>query len=513
MSTNKTKANRENPRIIVIGSGMTGLQAVVKLRQAGLDNIIVLEKDKRLGGTWRENSYPGIACDVPSHTYSFSFAPNPSWTRMNSSGAEILEYFEQVADTFDINSVIHFNEAVTQASFDGETWQVKTSHDKTYIAEMVLCATGMLHQPKYPKIKNLDKFKGDAFHTARWRHDIDLKGKRVGIIGTGSTAAQVIPKLVKEVGHLSVFQRTAQWCLPSIDFAYSKRNIQLNRKYPWRVKFAGKLYNFIMAHTISKSLIGFRFQKLMLDYFAKRHLNKSVKDPDLKAKLTPDYDPGCKRMVLSSDLYPALQAPNCSVVTEGISDMKEKGVVTEDGKLHEVDVLVYSTGFDNFAYMRPMDLYGISGRHVNEIWKDNTFDCYKSVCMSEFPNFFVMLGPYSPIGTFSIIGLSETQTDYVIKLIKKWQQGEMACIAPKASAEKAFVNRVAKGMDNTIWTTGCNSWYINSNGDPVVWPWTLSQWNKEMKEPDLNDFELGPLTVQDWRSCNEAPAQTTEPAV
>ncbi len=478
---------RRRPSVIVIGAGMTGILVAIKLREKGIDDITILEKKEKVGGTWRENTYPGVACDIPAHMYTYSFEPNPDWSHRFAHGDEIQAYFERVSEKYGVTPLVRFHEAVTSARYADARWTVKTSQGNTYTADFVVCATGILHHPAIPDIEGLDDFKGPKFHTARWDHSVDFKGKTVGIIGTGSTASQVIPELVKVADSVVVFQRTPQWIVRVPDRRYSESSKQRWRRNPLLPALYHYLYTKAVEHTFSKAVIGKWFQHKLADFLCRRNLKKSVKDPELRAKLTPNYRVGCKRIIVNSTFYDAIQKPNAHLVTEGIDHIEPRGVVTKDGKLHELDILVLSTGFHPFNFMRPMDLRGVNG-DIEQTWAKKV-QAYRSIFIPGYPNFFLMLGPNTPIGNFSVIAMSEVQTQYILKVIDRWCNEEFDAIDARPEALKAYNDYLKAGMGKTVWVGGCQSWYLDADGDPAMWPYTWKQWVKEMSEPDMRDFK------------------------
>ncbi|MCB1006326.1 MAG: NAD(P)/FAD-dependent oxidoreductase, partial [Acidimicrobiales bacterium] len=327
-------------RFAIIGAGMSGILASIKLSEAGHDDQVIYEKADRLGGTWRENTYPGIACDVPSHLYSYSFAPNPGWSHQFSPGDEIEGYFEQVADDYGVTPRIRFGEEVTHTEWRDGRWHLETGTGRTDEADVVIAATGVLHHPRMPDVEGLDTFAGPCFHSARWDHDVELAGKRVGVIGTGSTAVQIISAIVDEVGHLDVFQRTPPWIFPVQNTAYTEDELAAFRDHPERLTqlhdtLAELFSGFAAAVTDAESE-----QNKGIATACVANLESSVADPELRERLRPDYAPACKRLIMSGDYYEAIQKPNAEVVTEGIERVEERGVRTKDGVLHELDVLV-----------------------------------------------------------------------------------------------------------------------------------------------------------------------------
>ncbi len=485
------KNNKRSPSVIIIGAGMTGMLMLIKLREMGVKDIVVLEKKSAVGGTWRENTYPGVACDIPAHMYTYSFEPNPEWSHRFARGDEIQAYFERVADKYGLASAIRFNSAVTAAHYDEAEclWQVETAQGDHLQADFLISATGILHHPALPDIKGREQFRGASFHTAEWDHSVDLKGKRIGVIGTGSTACQAIPELVKVGGKVSVFQRTPQWIVNVPDRDYSEQQKQKCRRNPGLMHRLRRLYTLSVEQIFSKAVTGHKLQHAFVSLMCKLNLWRSVKDPVLRAKLTPDYKVGCKRLIANGSFYEAIQQPNAELVTEGIDNIEAQGVRTVDGRLHELDVLVYSTGFHPFNFMRPMHMTGKGGRHIDDAWAEKV-QAYRSLFIPDFPNFFLMLGPNTPIGNFSVIAMSEVQCAYVQQCIAKWSEQAFDELNVKPEAMRDYNAYLKQGMAKTVWVGGCRSWYLDKDGDPAMWPYSWKQWVSEMAQPVWADFYL-----------------------
>ena len=483
--------NRQNPSVIIIGAGMTGIALVIKLREAGITDITVLEKAETIGGTWRENRYPGVACDVPSHAYTYSFEPNPGWTKFFAEGKEIHEYFKRVYYKYGVNFSTHLNEAVTSCVYNNSQWTVKTSQDKTYVADLLFSAAGILHKPAYPDIPGLESFAGVCMHSSRWDDSIDIKGKRIGVIGTGSTASQLIPELINTQGtDVTVFQRTAQWLVEAKNKPYTAADQQRYREKPSRMNLVRNIALSVFAQGTAALVSDSRLDALMHKLFAwnaKRYLDKSITDPVLRAKLTPNFKFGCKRVVMNETFYPAIQKSNAHLVTDAIERIEPNGVVTKDGKLHELDVLVLATGFDPAAFMRPMEFKGRNGLSIDDAWKEK-ITAYRSLLIPEFPNFFLMLGPNSPIGNYSVIAMSEIQADYCIALIKLWQQNKLKEIEVTQEAVNNWRAMLKSKMSHTVWASGCQSWYLDKDDDPLTWPDKWKNWVKVMADVNIRDL-------------------------
>ena len=486
-------SDRRNPAVVIIGAGMTGLLLAIKLRESGISDITVLEKAGSIGGTWRENTYPGVACDVPSHAYTYSFEPNPDWSMHFPPGAEIFRYFDRVFHKYRIDECTRFGEAVIRCAWDGqrEKWAVDTASGNRYEADLLFSATGLLHRPVYPDIPGLDSFAGAAFHSARWDHGVELAGKRIGVIGTGSSACQIIPELVALDGtEVTVFQRTAQWIVSMENRCFSEEEKRRFRTQPWRMKLIRRQSALVYGQGTAALTSTSRFYRMvhrLTSWNARRHLARSVRDPALRARLTPDYAFGCKRVVINANFYDAIQRPNARLVTEGIGRVEPGGVRTRDGELHGLDVLVLATGFDAGAYMRPMDFTGRNGLSVDEAWAQKVC-AYRSMFIPGFPNFFLVLGPNSPIGNQSVIEISEHQTAYALQLVQQWQAGTLPVIEARPDALQRWRGMISNRMKHTVWVSGCRSWYLDRDGDALAWPDTWRRWVRSMESPDLRDF-------------------------
>lgn len=481
-------AGDRQPKVVIIGAGMSGILMGIKLREAGIDNFTLYEKADRVGGTWRDNTYPGLSCDVPAHMYTYSFEANPDYSHRYARGPEIYRYFDKVSKKYNLLPHIKFNKELVSAKYENGRWQLTTQDGEVTTADFLISACGVLHHPSYPDIAGLDSFAGTKFHTARWDHSVDLKGKRIGIIGTGSTSAQIVPKVVDVAGKLSLFQRTPQWMFPLPDKQFSEDEKNRMRESPFLPKLVRKLWSFAFEYTFARAVIG---NPLLLQFIAwscRRNLDQ-VKDPILKRKLTPDYKAACKRLIFCSDFYPAIQRPNAELVTAGIDRIDPKGIVTKDGKLHELDVLVLATGFKPHNFMRPMQMVGENGVTLDQAW-ENGAQAYRSIGIPGFPNFFMLIGPNSPIGNYSLITIAEIQANYILQLIGLYRQGKCAAIAPKAEATRRFNEAIKGAMKGTVWVTGCKSWYLDKNGNPAMWPWTFARFRHEMSTPQLAEFQL-----------------------
>ena len=469
----------------IIGAGMSGLLMGIRLQKAGM-RFRIYEKATSVGGTWRENTYPGLSCDVPSFFYSYSFEPNLDWTHRFSPGPEIREYLERVAQKYDLVKQISFGETVTSARYEDGGWTIETSGGGRVRADVLIDATGPLHIKNIPQIPGLESFEGTMFHSAEWDHDVDLTGKRIGVVGNGSTGVQMMEPLSDLASQLTMFQRTAQWIFPVGNKLYSEREREWTRRLPILAKLTRavfkRLFDVASVGVVKDGIWRRRMARGCREYLA------AVKEPELRRKLTPDYEPGCKRLILSTNFYPTLEKDNVDLVTEGVDYIEPRGIVTADGQLHELDVLVLATGF------RPHEwgidnVVGADGASLKEAWARGP-RTYRSVTMPGFPNFFMIVGPNSPIGNISIIDVSETQTKYILDCIRLLKREEGRALTPKPEAAEVFQASLREAMKGTIWVTGCDSWYLDPDGVPTLWPWSAKRFHQVMRSPDFSDFDL-----------------------
>jgi cation diffusion facilitator CzcD-associated flavoprotein CzcO len=482
--------SKKNLRVIVVGAGMSGILCGVRLQQDGITNFTIYEKGNRAGGTWRENTYPGLSCDIPSHVYSYSFEPNPDWSHQFSPGPEILDYMERTADKYGVTPFIRFGEEVTRCEYDGEKWQVETRSGIQDEADVVLMATGVLHHPSYPDINGMDDFSGEIFHSARWNHDFDWRGKRVGVVGTGSTAVQIVDAIVDEVEHLDLFQRTAQWVMPQENPEFSEEQRASFRANPELMRKMYENLSDLFGRVFANAVIDADSDELkLIEEKCRANLENNIHDPDLRRRLTPDYRATCKRLVISGEFYNAIQKPNAELIDSGIDRIEARGLRTKDGKLHELDLIVLATGFNAHQFMRPMKVVGRDGLALEDVWKRNT-PAYRSVSLPGFPNFFMLIGPNSPVGNFSLVEVAELQLNFVMQLIDHVIDKGSESIEASKSATDVFNKRLAEATKGTIWVTGCRSWYLDEDGIPAAWPWTLQRFREEMQAPEFSDFDL-----------------------
>jgi cation diffusion facilitator CzcD-associated flavoprotein CzcO len=481
--------------VVVIGAGFSGIAMAHMLSKQRGTHFVVLEKGSRAGGTWRDNTYPGCACDIPSHLYSLSFAPNADWTRMFPSQPEILEYFETVIDRFDLRQYVRLDTRVESADWQGAAglWRINIAGQPPLFAKTLVSAVGVLHHAAYPDIAGRERFAGKTIHTAWWDHDYDVGGKRVGIIGTGASAVQVVPAIADKVAHLSVFQRTPPWIAPRFDRAIPDEMRHRLRTSPLFNKwFRAKLF---WAH--EKRATGFTKQNpkalARSEALCRGLIDRQVKDPALKAKLVPNYKVGCKRLTVSSDYYPALQKPNVSLVTDSIVDIDATGVNTADGTHHDFDLLIYATGYDAQRPMAHMPIRGAEGLTLEEQWERDGKNALLGTTTVGFPNFFMITGPHTGGGHNSQVFMIEAQVHYIGQALRRMRRKRAGRMEVTRSAQNAFAQDMDRRMDQSVWKGGgCMSWFLDprTGRNTLLWPgYSTEFWVKTRRLRD-RDYDF-----------------------
>lgn len=487
----KKNEPRGDLRFVVIGAGMAGILAGVKLREAGFEDVTLYEKADRVGGTWRENTYPGLTCDVSSHSYTYTFEPNPEWSHRFPPGAEIEDYFEATAKKYGVTDLIVFNEEITRCEWRAGRWRLDLSSGARDEADVVIAATGVLHHPNVAQLDGLENFEGEVFHSARWDHAVPLDNRRIGIIGNGSTGVQIVSALAPRAGRLHHFQRTAQWIMPMENPAYTeeekasfRQDPELMRALKDRLDSGEAIERFTNAIIDADSPEMKEIEEIVLE-----NLENSVADPVLRERLYPSYRAACKRIIFSPNYYEAIQHPNAELITDPIEQVEAKGVRLASGRLVELDLLVLATGFRADRFMRPMGLAGRVGVKLEDVWEKRPH-AYLSISIPEFPNFFMLNGPNGPVGNFSLIDIAERQMNYIEQLIELIRSGRCREVCATSEAMIRFDEERVEAAKNTIWATGCNSWYLDAEGVPASWPFSQKRFRDEMSQPRLDDYEL-----------------------
>ncbi|AUM14607.1 flavin-containing monooxygenase [Ketobacter alkanivorans] len=490
-----TMTTQEHPvqsaDVLIIGAGFAGLGMAIRLKQAGIHNIIILERGTQVGGTWRDNQYPGAACDIPSNLYSYSFAPNPDWSRSYSGSAEILEYIHSMVRDFELHPFIQFEKNVAGIEFDEQhgLWHATTDKGERYSARATVLASGPLSNCSLPNIPGINDYQGKKIHSARWDHAYDLSGKKVAVVGTGASAVQIIPELVQQVDHLTVFQRTPGWVLPRVDLATPEWNKALFRTLPG-AQYMTRQALYGVHEAMALALIWRSPLTAVAERVALMHLRHQVKDRWMRRQLTPDFRIGCKRVLMTNDYYPALQQPNCKLITWPIVQMTPKGIRSVEGIEHQFDCVVFATGFDVGKAGAPFSVKGLNGRDLDDEWQIGA-QAYKSISVSGYPNLFLTFGPNSGPGHNSALVYMESQLDYAVKGIQKILQADLLALDVNASAQSAFNRNIQKRLAKTNWNSGCKSWYLTDDGfNATMYPGFATEYLAQMSQFKEKDYHL-----------------------
>jgi cation diffusion facilitator CzcD-associated flavoprotein CzcO len=472
---------------LIIGAGFTGLGAAIRLAEAGVNDIVILERSDRVGGTWRDTQYPGAGCDVPSLLYSYSFATNPTWSRTYSPAPEIYRHLEDMADTFDVRRHIRFGHEVTGLNFDDNAgvWTAKTRNRRHFRARTVVLASGPLSDASFPDIRGLDSYEGHKIHSARWDGDYDFTGKRVAVIGTGASAIQIVPELVKQAAFVKVFQRTPGWVLPRLDVATPPAVQALFARVPATQQLARQLLFWGHEATAAAMVWNTPLTSLVAR-LGRAHIRAQVKDPWLRRQLTPDFAPGCKRMLISSDYYPALQRQNCKLIDWPIATLSPVGIRTSDGIEHHLDCIVFATGYDVHLTGPPFAVTGLGGRSLHDEWSGGA-KAYKSINAHGYPNLFFMTGPNSGPGHNSLLVYIEGQLDYAVRAITTILDNDLRYLDVREDAQRRHNENIQRRLTRTTWMSGCRSWYLTEDGyNGSMYPGTATQYLRQM-----GDFRMG----------------------
>ena len=492
-----THPPRQTLRYAVIGAGMAGLLAGIRLHQAG-ERFTIYEKAATLGGTWRDNRYPGLTCDVPAHAYTYSFEPYAEWDAFYAGGAQIRGYFQQTAEKYGIMPHIRFDSEVVATVWDEAegVWRLTLADGETAEAEVVIAASGVLHHPKMPDIEGLESFAGTLLHSARWQDDAPVDGTRVGVIGNGSTGVQIVTALSERSAKLVHFQRSPQWIMPVPQFPYDEDQKQAFRDDPALIDairdnpdYWESIFRFTQAITDTHGPEIAAIEQICLD-----NLENSVRDPALREKLRPDYRAACKRLIYSWCYYDAVQRPNVAVERDRIVRVEPQGVRLSDGRLQELDVLVLATGFHADRFIRPTSVLGRGGVSLDDVWAVRP-TAYYAVTIPDFPNFFMLNGPTGPVGNFSLIDIAERQWAYIDQLLDLLRTGKARTLEPLAQAHADYEERRIAAAKTTIFGSGCSSWYLDATGVPASWPWSYAAFADAMAAPVMADYAVETVAV------------------
>ncbi len=482
--------------VAIIGAGFAGVGAGIRLKMQGDSNFVIFERAAEVGGTWRDNTYPGCACDIPSLLYSYSFEPKPGWTYSFSRQEEILFYLKHCVEKYKITPHIRFQTEIVATQFD-ETkghWTLRTKSGETTTARIIISAAGPFNAPYIPNIKGRDSFKGETFHSLTWNHDYNLNGKRVAVVGTGASAIQFIPEITPQVSQLFVFQRTPPWIMPKMDKKLTPKTHRRFKKFPWYQRFWREFIYWFLEHR-GKSNFGdlklrAKRQKLSLE-----HLHTSVSDSELRKKLTPDYEIGCKRILISDNYYPALQQENVELIAEGAEEITSNGIVTKSGELKEVDAIIYGTGFYTTKFADIFKVIGKDGKNLFEEWNNKGGEAYYGMAVNGFPNFMFMVGPNSGLGHNSIIHMMESQLNYILNYLKHLRKTptKSTYFEVKKEVQDNFNKDIQQQLSTMVWSDGgCKSYYLqNMDGkNTSIWPGSTVTYRKKTKKINLHDYEI-----------------------
>jgi len=485
-------------RIAIIGTGFSGLCLGIQLKKAGIDSFVIYEKAEGIGGTWRENTYPGAECDIPSALYSFSFEKNPNWSHKWSEQPEILEYLEYCAKKHDLYSHMEFGQRVSALHFDEEkgNWRLQTEQGVDEEFDLVVSGIGQLHKPALPAIEGIDDFQGDSFHSAQWNHDVSLEGKKVSCIGNGASAVQFLPQIAPSVSKLTVFQRSANWVLPKKDRPYSNFEKKIMTLIPpllglyrFGIWLGGEVLVYPLMYMKSDSL------RKKAEQGTKDYIESKIDEPAVREKLLPDYPMGAKRILFSDDIYDAYNRDNVKIVTDSIEKIEARGVRTKDGTLHETDVLVYASGFETNSFVTPMEVTGLGGSSLTEIWDRDGAEAYLGITHTGFPNFFMMYGPNTNLGHSSIVVMIEAQTRYILSCLAQLDKKNSPWLNVKQDVQKRYNDAIQEKLQKSSWANVDQSWYKNEQGKVTNnWSGRTTEYRKLTKHVNPDDYEFAGAT-------------------
>lgn len=495
--TTEASVERPDHEVLIVGNGFSGLGMAIKLKQAGVQDFLIIDKADSVAGTWRENTYPGCACDVPSHMYSFSFEQNPDWTRMYAPQPEIRAYLERCTDKYGLRDHLVLNTKAIGADWDEAAglWRCRAEGpdgELTVTARFLVSGIGGLHVPSEPRFPGIENFNGIVFHSAKWNHDYDLTGKRVAAIGTGASSIQFVPEIQPKVEQLDLYQRTAPWIMPKIDRGISKAERSVYKRFPLTQKLARYgIYWFlelVALRVVKSQRVGQVAERIAI-----RHLEKQVADPEKRRKLTPNYEIGCKRILMSNTYYRSLDQPNADVVTDGIAEIRAHSIVDGAGVEREVDTIILGTGFDTQAMASSVELRGIDGKLLADEWTESGIQAHRGTMIAGYPNLFFLLGPNTGLGHNSVVFMIERQIELALKAISAASsRGAGVSITPTPSAQQAFNERVQDELREAVWSRGtCQSWYLDSHGRNItLWPGATWQFRNELVELKADEYDF-----------------------
>ena len=494
-----TSSQRPDHEVVIVGTGFSGIGAAIKLKEAGIEDFVLFDKADSVAGTWRENTYPGCACDVPSHMYSFSFEQNPDWSEMFAPQQEIRDYLERTTDKYGVRPHLRLGVKAVSAEWDEAAglWRcIGEGPDgrQEVTARFVVSGIGGLHVPAKPHLQGLERFEGPAFHSAEWDHSVDLTGKKVAVIGTGASAIQFVPAIASEVAQLDLYQRTAPWVLPKLDRHIPKFERAIYRRFPFLQRAYRRVLYLYLELVIYRGITGKRFGRLF-ERAGLKNLERQVKDPEKRKKLTPGYEFGCKRMLMSNTYYKALDRPNADVETEPIAEVGPRSITTADGTSREADVIIYGTGFDTQAMASSVAITGRNGQVLSKLWQRDGIQAHHGSMIAGFPNLFFLLGPNTGLGHNSVVFMIECQIRLVVQAIEEARR-RSATVAPTQHAQAAYNSKMQSDLGGAVWSRGCKSWYLDAQGRNItLWPGETFRFYESTRKLDPAEYEWADVPV------------------
>ena len=482
-----------NVDVLIVGGGFSGLCMAIKLREAGMNSFLLIEKSDDIGGTWYDNRYPGCACDIPSHLYSFSFEPSSDWSRMYPGQQEIHAYLKRCVERYELTPHIRLNTRFHEAAWDEaqNVWHATAGEGMRIRARVLVSGIGALHIPSFPKLKGIDSFSGPKFHSSNWDHNVDLAGKSVAVVGTGASAIQFVPQIAPRAGKLYLFQRTPPWIVPRMDFPIEEKWRRRFRRFPLIMRAFRQLIFWRQEFRVL-GFLGNRFVRGKATEIAIHHLEKQIKDPKLRAALKPDYELGCKRVLVSDDFYPALTRSNVELVTTGIAEVREHSIVTEDSVERPVDVLIFGTGFRATEPLIGVRIVGRGGIEIHDAWRER-MSAYLGITVSGYPNLFLLLGPNTGLGHNSVVLMIEAQVRYVMSCLQLMKRAKSRVLEVRQETQKQFVADIHRRLAGTVWQSGgCRSWYQDprTGENTTLWPGSVVAYTRRTRTVSPADYQL-----------------------
>jgi cation diffusion facilitator CzcD-associated flavoprotein CzcO len=479
--------------VLIVGGGFSGLCMAIKLRETGMNSFLLIEKSDDIGGTWYDNRYPGCACDIPSHLYSFSFEPSPDWSRMYPGQQEIHDYLKRCVERYELAPYIRLNTRFHEAVWNEAegVWHATAGEEMRIRARVLVSGIGGLHVPQYPKLKGIERFAGPKFHSSTWDHNVSLDGKNVAVVGTGASSIQFVPQIAPRAGKLYLFQRTPPWIVPRMDFAITEKWKKRFRHYPFVMRVFRQLIFWRQEFRVL-GFLGNRFVRGKATEIAKHNLEKNISDSKLRAALTPNYELGCKRVLVSDDFYPALTRPNVELVTDGIEEVREHSILTTDGVERRVDALIFGTGFRATEPLIGLRLVGRGGVEIHDAWRER-MSAYLGITVGGFPNLFLLLGPNTGLGHNSVVLMIEAQVRYVMSCLSLMKRQKKNVLEVRPETQKQFVADVHRRMQGTVWQSGgCHSWYQDqrTGENTTLWPGSVVAYVRRTRSASAADYEL-----------------------